>query len=59
MTLPQLLFRFAYPLAAVMLGVWAYVTFFGAGWGWIHLLLTLGVSLLFWRVVRSDVRSKA
>ncbi len=50
----QILLRFAYPLAAVMLVVWAYVTFFGPGWGWIHLLLTLAVSLLFWRIVRGD-----
>jgi hypothetical protein len=37
-----------------MLGAWGYVTFFGPGWGWMHAFLTLGLTLLFWRIVRSD-----
>lgn len=37
-------------LAVVMLAVWAAGTWFD-GPGWIHLLLTLGVFLLVWRVV--------
>ena len=37
--------------AVAMLVVWAAATFaFGAP-GWIHLLLTLGVFLLIWRIV--------
>lgn len=35
----------------VMLVVWAIVTFVYNGPGWIHLLLTLGVTLIIWRVV--------
>jgi uncharacterized membrane protein len=35
----------------VMLVVWAIVTFVYNGPGWIHLLLTLGVTLIVWRVV--------
>jgi hypothetical protein len=34
-----------------MLVVWAIVTFVYNGPGWIHLLLTLGVTLIVWRVV--------
>ena len=54
MRLAPLLYRFAYPLAAAMLVVWAWSTFLGPGWGVMHLLLTLGVSLLFWRIVSAD-----
>ena len=54
MSFARQLYRFAYPLAALMLVAWAYVTFLGPGWGIMHLLLTLGVSLLFWRIVKSD-----
>ena len=52
--------------AVAMLVVWAVATFaFGAP-GWIHLLLTLGVFLLIWRIVvrgtpdasRKDSRQK-
>ena len=35
----------------VMLVVWAIVTFVYNGPGWIHLLLTLGVTMIIWRVV--------
>lgn len=48
------LYNAAYPLAALMLLAWAYSTFFGPGWGFMHLFLTLGVSLLIWRIVRGD-----
>lgn len=38
-----------------MLVVWAAGTFFFEAPGWLHLLLTLGVFLLIWRiVVRGD-----
>ena len=41
--------------AILMLVVWAIGTFFFEAPGWIHLLLTLGVSLIIWRiVVRGD-----
>jgi hypothetical protein len=36
---------------AAMLVVWGVVTFGYNGPGWIHLLLTLGVTLIIWRVV--------
>jgi len=48
------LYVIAYPLAAAMLIAWAIVTFAGPGWGFMHLFLTLGVSLIFWRIVRGD-----
>ena len=54
MRLMRVLYFVAYPLAALMLVAWAIVTFFGPGWGWMHLFLTLGVSLIFWRIVRGD-----
>ena len=34
-----------------MLAVWAVGTFIVGAPGWIHLLLTLGVFLLIWRIV--------
>jgi hypothetical protein len=37
--------------AIAMLIVWAVGTFAFAGPGWIHLLLTVGVSVLIWRIV--------
>ena len=41
--------------AIVMLIVWGIVALVFDGPGWIHLLLTLGVSMLIWRiVVRTD-----
>jgi len=47
----QLLYRAAYPLAALMLVFWAVMTFALSGPGWAHLFLTLGVFLLIWRIV--------
>ena len=41
--------------AIALLVIWAIGTFFFDGPGWIHLFLTLGVSMLIWRiVVRGD-----
>ena len=40
--------------AVVMLVAWAGVTFTTDAPGWIHLLLTGGVFLLIWRIVRRD-----
>jgi hypothetical protein len=37
--------------AITMLVVWAAGTFAFAAPGWIHLLLTVGVSMLIWRIV--------
>jgi uncharacterized membrane protein len=54
MSVSRFLYLFATPIAVLMLGAWGYVTFFGPGWGWMHAFLTLGVTLLFWRIVRSD-----
>ena len=45
--------------ALVMLVVWAYLTFTTAAPGYVHLLLTLGVFLLIWRItVRGTRKSK-
>ncbi len=41
--------------AIAMLVVWAVGTFAFAAPGWIHLLLTVGLSLLIWRIVARDV----
>jgi len=41
--------------AVAMLVVWAIGTFAFTGPGWIHLLLTVGLSLLIWRIVARDV----
>jgi len=38
-------------LAVAMLVVWALGALVYDGPGWVHLLLTLGVTLLIWRVV--------
>ena len=38
-------------LAVAMLAIWAVATFAFSGPGWVHLLLTLGVFLLIWRIV--------
>ena len=38
-------------IAVAMLVIWAVVALVFSGPGWIHLLLTLGVSMLIWRVV--------
>ena len=37
--------------AIVLLVIWAVVALFMNGPGWIHLLLTVGVSLLIYRIV--------
>lgn len=37
--------------ALVMIGVWAFATFTTEAPGWVHLLLTLGVFLLIYRIV--------
>ena len=37
--------------AIAMLVVWGVGTFAFAGPGWIHLLLTVGLSVLIWRIV--------
>jgi uncharacterized membrane protein len=37
--------------AVLMLAIWAFVTFTTAAPGWIHLLLTVGVFLLIYRIV--------
>lgn len=42
--------------ALVLIAVWAVVALGFSGPGWIHLLLTVGVALLIWRIVD---RSKA
>lgn len=42
--------------AIVLLVIWAIATFVLQGPGWVHLLLTIGVSLLIYRIV---VRSSA
>ena len=41
--------------AIAMLVVWGIGTFAFEGPGWIHLLLTLGLSVLIWRIVARDV----
>jgi threonine/homoserine/homoserine lactone efflux protein len=38
-------------IAIVMLLVWGVGTFFAEAPGWLHLLLTVGVFLLIWRIV--------
>jgi len=43
--------------AALILVVWAVVTFTTEAPGYVHLLLTIGVFLLFWRIaVRGTAR---
>ena len=37
--------------AIALLIIWAIGTFLFEGPGWIHLLLTVGVSMIIWRVV--------
>jgi hypothetical protein len=37
--------------AVVMIAVWATVTFTTEAPGYVHLLLTIGFFLLFWRVI--------
>ena len=38
--------------AIVMLVGWAIATFFFEAPGWVHLFLTLGVTMLIWRIVK-------
>jgi uncharacterized protein (DUF983 family) len=42
--------------AIVMLAVWAFVTFTTTAPGWIHLLLTMGICLLIYRIVLRGTR---
>ena len=42
--------------AIAMLVVWAVVTFTTAAPGWIHILLTVGMSLLIYRIVVRGTR---
>lgn len=46
------------PLAVVLLVVWAGVTFSTEAPGWIHALLTAGVFLLIYGVVRKGTAPK-
>ena len=43
-------------LAVVMLAVWAFVTFTMTAPGWIHILLTVGMFLLIYRIVVRGTR---
>lgn len=43
--------------AVVMLVVWAFLTFTTEAPGYVHLLLTLGVFLLIWRIAVRGTRS--
>ncbi len=43
-------------LSVVMLVVWAIVTFTTTAPGWIHLLLTIGMFLLMYRIVVRGTR---
>jgi uncharacterized membrane protein len=42
--------------AIIMLAVWAFVTFTTTAPGWIHILLTLGMFLLIYRIVVRGTR---
>jgi uncharacterized membrane protein len=42
--------------AIVMLGVWGFVTFTTTAPGWIHVLLTMGMFLLIYRIVVRGTR---
>ena len=43
--------------AIVMLAIWAFVTFTTTAPGWIHILLTVGMFLLIYRIVVRGTRS--
>ena len=43
--------------AVVMLAVWAVLTFTTEAPGYVHLLLTIGIFLLFWRISARGARS--
>jgi len=45
--------------AIVMIVVWAVVTFTTEAPGYVHLLLTIGFFLLFWRIIARDSRSRS
>ena len=42
--------------AIIMLAVWAFVTFTTTAPGWIHILLTMGMFLLIYRIVVRGTR---
>ena len=42
--------------AIVMLAIWVFVTFTTAAPGWIHILLTVGMFLLIYRIVVRGTR---
>ena len=42
--------------AMVMLAIWAFVTFTTTAPGWIHILLTVGMFLLIYRIVIRGTR---
>jgi uncharacterized protein (DUF983 family) len=42
--------------AIVMLAIWAFVTFTTTAPGWIHILLTVGMFLLIYRIVIRGIR---
>jgi hypothetical protein len=42
--------------AIAMLAIWAFVTFSTTAPGWIHILLTMGVFLLIYRIVVRGTR---
>jgi uncharacterized membrane protein len=42
--------------AIVMLAIWAFVTFTTTAPGWIHILLTMGMFLLIYRIVIRGTR---
>lgn len=42
--------------SVLMLVIWAFVTFTTAAPGWIHLLLTIGLFLLIYRIVVRGTR---
>ena len=42
--------------AIVMLGVWGFVTFTTTAPGWIHILLTMGMFLLIYRIAVRGTR---
>jgi len=43
-------------LSILMLAIWAFVTFTRTAPGWIHILLTLGMFLLIYRIVVRGTR---
>jgi uncharacterized membrane protein len=45
--------------AIVMLAIWAFVTFTTTAPGWIHILLTVGMFLLIYRIVIRGTRGVA